>query len=305
MRCHTDASNHFSCTEDFKKSDKNPDDCVACHMPPSGSIDIPHVSVHDHYIRKPTSPEAAKNTAKAFLGLVAINTQKPKIQSRVAAYLQQYERFEPNPVFLDSAFALLQLSGTWQQWVHYYYLKNDPAALVQFLAKQKPILQLLAELNHKTWDNADAWTAYRIAEAFRKFNDYDMALQFANRAVELAPNHPEFILKRSSIYALMQNWALAAEGYQAVLKANPKLPEAWSDLGYVLLAQGFTSQAEAHIRHALALNPDYLQAKINLLSVFIAHENWDAAARLAEEILAQDPENKRVKSAMAFVKSQI
>ncbi len=29
------------------------DNCVNCHMPLKGAKDIPHVSIHDHYIRKP------------------------------------------------------------------------------------------------------------------------------------------------------------------------------------------------------------------------------------------------------------
>jgi hypothetical protein len=29
--------------------------CVSCHMPLSGASDIPHVTVHDHYIRKPVT----------------------------------------------------------------------------------------------------------------------------------------------------------------------------------------------------------------------------------------------------------
>ena len=35
----------------FKKNTWS--NCVSCHMPVSGSSDIPHVTVHDHYIRKP------------------------------------------------------------------------------------------------------------------------------------------------------------------------------------------------------------------------------------------------------------
>jgi len=43
------------CTESLAKRNKQNDNCVACHMPISGTADIPHVSVHDHYIRKPNN----------------------------------------------------------------------------------------------------------------------------------------------------------------------------------------------------------------------------------------------------------
>ena len=54
----------------FKKNTWS--NCVSCHMPVSGSSDIPHVTVHDHYIRKPITVEE-KNKIKTFIGLFAIN----------------------------------------------------------------------------------------------------------------------------------------------------------------------------------------------------------------------------------------
>ena len=80
--------------------------CVSCHMPSSGSIDIPHVSVHDHYIRKPQSKTITKKDKQAlkeFIGLYAINEKNPKPFIKAKAYLNQYEKFEPRSYYLDSA----------------------------------------------------------------------------------------------------------------------------------------------------------------------------------------------------------
>ncbi|MGL4597153.1 MAG: multiheme c-type cytochrome, partial [Bacteroidia bacterium] len=51
--------------------------CVSCHMPRSGSIDIPHVTVHDHYIRRPVAKTTTEKPQGRFLGLYAINEKEP------------------------------------------------------------------------------------------------------------------------------------------------------------------------------------------------------------------------------------
>ena len=81
--------------------------CVGCHMPSSGSTDIPHVSVHDHYIRKPISKKE-KDKIKTFVGLYSINEKDPSSLTRAQAYINQYEKFDQNVSFLDSAASLLK-----------------------------------------------------------------------------------------------------------------------------------------------------------------------------------------------------
>jgi predicted CXXCH cytochrome family protein len=51
LKCHQSAD---ACKEKASLKMTNNNNCVACHMPKSGTIDIPHVTVHDHWIRKPT-----------------------------------------------------------------------------------------------------------------------------------------------------------------------------------------------------------------------------------------------------------
>ncbi|MCX6297001.1 MAG: multiheme c-type cytochrome, partial [Bacteroidetes bacterium] len=58
--CHNTGTKNGLCSEKLIIREKVLDNCVSCHMPNSGSIDIPHVSVHDHYIRKPIKKEEVK-----------------------------------------------------------------------------------------------------------------------------------------------------------------------------------------------------------------------------------------------------
>ena len=53
IKCHS-SNSQTVCAETEKNRMMKQNDCSSCHMPRSGTIDIPHVSVHDHWIKKPT-----------------------------------------------------------------------------------------------------------------------------------------------------------------------------------------------------------------------------------------------------------
>ena len=108
-------------------------------MPKSGSIDIPHVTVHDHYIRKPIS-KTEKEKIKTFIGLFAINEKKPNIITRAKAYINQYEKFEQNKIFLDSAEQLVNQEKK-------LLTKSKPLIQLYFIQKNfKNILTVVEEL---------------------------------------------------------------------------------------------------------------------------------------------------------------
>ena len=62
---------------------------------------------------------------KDFLGLECVNNKSPNHLSVIQAYLQQYERFNPHPFYLDSAanyLSKIQLDTNQGIYVHIYYL---------------------------------------------------------------------------------------------------------------------------------------------------------------------------------------
>jgi hypothetical protein len=108
LNCHTNSQQtKGNCSDKRVKAqltfNKSKDiNCVGCHMPRSGSIDIPHVTVHDHYIRKPTI-KSEKEKVKQFMGLFAINDKQPDSLTRAKAYINQFEKFDQKTEHLDSA----------------------------------------------------------------------------------------------------------------------------------------------------------------------------------------------------------
>ena len=143
--------------------------CVSCHMPNSGSIDIPHVSVHDHYIRKPIK-KSDESKLRKFVGLRPINFSTPSYLIMAKAYLNQYEKFDNNPFLIDSAlYYLSKLDvkndlNSCSESIRAFFLKGDYQKVTQCCKEFKG--DILNQLNFKSLDNAHAWTAYRIGETY-------------------------------------------------------------------------------------------------------------------------------------------
>src|SRR4051812_31315247 len=154
-------SNNELCTEDIGVRNKVMDNCVSCHMPRSGAIDIPHVSIHDHYIRKPVKKEEVERVKK-FIGLYAINEKYPSDELKAKAYIQQYDKFDYNPAFLDSASHYLRdkstndLQTNFENLVHLYFIKQDYSKILSYVNKLGKEEVLKIKLQTKSWSNEDA-----------------------------------------------------------------------------------------------------------------------------------------------------
>ncbi|MGB0850880.1 MAG: multiheme c-type cytochrome, partial [Bacteroidia bacterium] len=120
-KCHT---NRSDCTEGELDRSEVDDNCVSCHMPKSGSVDIPHVSVHDHYIRVPNKVNEMKPKGD-LTGLYAVNNAKPEEHYQIKAYLEYWEKFDKNPFFINEAEKMLEGSNEIGLLLKFHYLKEQ------------------------------------------------------------------------------------------------------------------------------------------------------------------------------------
>jgi hypothetical protein len=172
------------CTLPMPQRLKENDNCFLCHMPVSETLDIPHVTVHDHKIHVPIS-DKKKNEIQKFIGLECMTTPDPSPLLMAEGYLQTYEAFSPQPYLLDSARRYLDLvkdrSVSYSQSeIRYSYLKNDMAKVVSLSG------------NTIAGETGNAWLAYRIGEANFQTGNFERARQFYDRAVFLKKADPEF-----------------------------------------------------------------------------------------------------------------
>ncbi|MCE2495560.1 MAG: tetratricopeptide repeat protein [Flavobacteriales bacterium] len=283
--------------EDVAADDFN---CVACHMPSSTSIDIPHVTVHDHKIRVPEldmageeniAPQAQK--IRKFMGLVSVNEGSPNDRTKARSYLQQYEKFTAYPQFLDSAKVFIDRAGEpLYEVVNWHFLSEDFDGLCDYI-DQRGRANALDALRSTDFTNNDAWTAYRIGQSYRNIGRNEEAFDFLSRAISLAPYQLEF---RNKIATLMMDMGLrekALSQLEFVYKEYPYYPENLNNLGFYWLREGDLERAAKLYDEAIALDPDYVPGLLNRAGLALYQERWADAERDLVHILRIEPNHPR------------
>jgi tetratricopeptide (TPR) repeat protein len=278
------------------------DNCVSCHMPNSGSIDIPHVTVHDHRIAVHTAKGPQKQGG--FKGLSAINNPKPSPRSKALAYLQQFEKFGGEPYMLDSAALVLNTLPKEQHldlWIYHRFLKGEWEWIVQALGGQ-PASVWLSKWNTKESANRDAWTCYRVAEAYAQRNQPNVALAFMQQAIDLAPWIPEFYQKQGALYLRLQQTREALQVYERLERDFPESAETYSSLGYLWMASGQLERSKSYLDRALALDPDNSKVWLNAAAWAMAAGEPKNAEIWLVKVLSRDPSNAKALQALKMIR---
>jgi tetratricopeptide (TPR) repeat protein len=277
--------------------------CVSCHMPSSGSIDIPHVSVHDHYIRKPISSKE-KNKIKEFIGLYTINEAKPDAQTKAMAYIQQYEKFEQNRSYLDSAKVYLKdvtktdIEKNLHALLKLEFIKGNYGKILTYVNTLNEDVCYNKYLLKRSYDNKDAWCAYHIAESFLNTGNGQKAMKWFAKACELAPYNLDFKNKYGNALAQANLIEPAKQQFELVLKENPTNISATTNLGYLYLLSNQEQKAISLYLKGLKLDPDYEPLLMNLTGYYLFKKDKENALRMVNKILQKNPKNAQAKAAL-------
>ena len=280
--------------------------CITCHMPVSGSTDIPHVTVHDHYIRKPIS-KGEQQKIKTFLGLFSVNEKSPDPITKAKAYLNQFEKFEQKGIYLDSAAFWLSKAksarGYKQALIQLLFMKQAYSGLVNEVKKweaQSGSAHLFAD---HSLDNKDAWTCYRIAESYTQLRNNTEALRWYRKSTELAPLVVEFRNKYATSLANKGDLREAKQQYEIILRENPKYVSSYTNLGYLSMLEGNSKQAFTLYSQALALDPDNEALLMNLAAYFLSLNKKNEAALQLQHLLKMHPGNKQAREVLLKISS--
>lgn len=262
IKCHQEKK----CTAPPAELSKENNNCVKCHMPQNGTLDIPHVTVHDHYIRKPITQKQL-SSIQQFAGITCINNSQPTAASKAEGYLNYYEKFDAQQTrCLDSAFFYLQqCKKDITLWIHYYYLKEEYEQLISY------------SQNLDTKTLKDSWTSYRVGEAYMKQGKYAEAESWIDLTVSLKPKQLSFLLKQGNVKYHLGKIEEAKKIFEQMLYLNPKYPEAWNSLGLIICNKGAgdLNKALEYYQKALKLDPDFENALINCLDIYNAQGNQE------------------------------
>lgn len=276
--------------------------CVSCHMPSSGSTDIPHVTVHDHYIRKPMS-QKEKNKIKTFIGLYAVNEKTPDDLTKARAYINQYDKFEPKPEYLDSAQKYLKdktkedLQKNIHALLQLNFSRQNFGQILQYVNRLGED-ELFKILNKQSYDNLFAWSAYHIAEAYLNSGDKAKSVKWFEKSINLAPFNMDFRNKLGSAYMNAGKIAEAEKTFEFMIKEQPKNVSAYTNLGFIKISQNKVTEAEQMYNTGIQLDPDYEPLLLNLAGLKAYKKDYKGAIEIVNQILKKNPNNEKAK--MAF-----
>lgn len=288
--CNTCHSVKNSCKEDLKTRNEKNDDCVSCHMQKSGTIDIPHVTVTDHWIKIPAKKETI-NKLKEFAGIYCINNNHVDFDSKCEAYLNYFEKFSGEKSSLDSAenyFKFISKSDEIISKVHLYFLKNDFGKIV---SETKDIIPESV---------SDAYTSYRIGQAFQNENIFTLSEKWYKHAILLAPDNLDFLNKYGAVLIIQNKINDGIMILEKSIQKNPKQYIAITDLGFAYLKKNDTAKAMELYNKALSLNPDFEQAMLNKAGLYNYLGKTTEAKNILKQILKHDSQNATV---IALLKS--
>ena len=209
------------CSASLAAREEVNNNCVQCHMPPSGSSDIPHINITDHNISIPSDPklealigESEKKAIARFIGLEILTKENPTHLDMARGYIAMYDKEVEAAAILDSAYFYLtrvreNTPIAFMTKVHYYFAKKDYQTIIELSTGKSP--QLID----------DAWTVYRIGEAYFAVGNVQKSLLFYKQATRLMPLNLDFQEKLGATYIQLQYLPQAQKVFEFILSENP------------------------------------------------------------------------------------
>ena len=304
--CHSD-NNETVCTEGMNERSLINDNCVSCHMPMQGTIDIPHVSVHDHRISIPRASKSQQVKAmKEFIGIACINNPDPPASVKAQAFINYVEKFEMDKALLDSALRYLPANSVEEvrknirSLIHVYFLKGDFSSVIAHVQK---IPGLMKMLYRQEPENRDAWTSYRIGEAYQSLAQNNKALPWYENAHRLSPGQPDFSCKYAGALIAAGQVDIGKNVLLNLVTEHPEYAPGWSNLGYLILSTEKNAlMAHEYIDKALALDPDYLMALKNKVAACLSVGNTKSAGIYLQRAVKLQPTDPQLIGLLSQIK---
>ncbi len=244
------------CSENEIKIKENENNCVKCHMPSSGSSDIPHVTVHDHYIRKNYK---ISKSPKKLLGLKSINNKNTDDRTWVSAYVSYYEKFEQNKFYLEKGELYAKNLNNNQienqiVLIHLYFIKNE---------FQKVINLVKDNNNYK-----EAWTCYRIAKSFQSLNKISEAEYWFNKTIEIQPKNIDFIVQYAALLIKNNKYSKAEKILITAKDYHQENSDYFAYLGIIELQKNNLKLSIEFFNKSIYYNPNNQVSLLPLLKIY-------------------------------------
>jgi len=276
MDCHQTES----CSEIPTKREELSDNCVTCHMPPSSTEDIPHVTVHEHKIG--IYPDGIQLKTQDPIGLKCVNNKNPETFMKIQAYLTYFEKFNTNPIYRKKARQLLDSYDFPRGELHYAFQVQNWSEAIRVVPKLE-----LAELS--------SVDCYRVAESYNALEQLKEANNWFELACQKGPDYFEYWTRWGGMLIRSGEISEARDKLEKALELFPEYKPALNNWVLLEIASSRFASAEKALRKCLDLDPDYLPVLKNAIQLYSVKGNRSETLKYIERVLHVEPENNQVR----------
>jgi tetratricopeptide (TPR) repeat protein len=240
--------------------------------------------------------------ARAHLELsVALDPKHPESQEALGNVLTQRGDLPGAKLHLEKAIAL----GDSSPEAHYMLAK-----VLQGLgdnAQAKESLRIYQKLKDAQTGKAQAAGKAEGGDQAMAAGHEAQAASLYREALESDPGQPLLLYKLAKALDKMNDVAGEKTQLQRAIQVDPNLAEAQNQMGYLVVREGDTAQAETYFRAAVHASPSYVAAWINLAATLASESRWDDAKQALDHALEIDPDNieaRRLGQAIAEARSK-
>lgn len=129
------------------------------------------------------------------------------------------------------------------------------------------------------------------AVLFREENNYDKAIEYYTKAIEINSADNEAYTNRGNVYFDQQKSDLAYSDFKKALSIKPDYYTAMDNLGALFGLRGQYDSALIYLNKSLAIKPDYLPSYKNRGLVYTELNRKEEAIKDFEKVLQYEPDN--------------
>ncbi|MDX2200943.1 MAG: tetratricopeptide repeat protein [Phycisphaerae bacterium] len=152
------------------------------------------------------------------------------------------------------------------------------------LPEAETTLQKAVELDPKSYE-----PIFQLGEVYRLMDRAKQAIRAYLAAIEIDRQQFFAHFRLAGCYQQLEQYASAIESYRASLKIDPRNAYAWSNLGACYDADGDPYQAIASYKRSLECNVQQPLVLVNLATVYINQDRYDAGRRTLDAAIRIDP----------------
>ena len=144
----------------------------------------------------------------------------------------------------------------------------------------------------KDYSNKDAWTSYRVGEAFLNQGFYYESFQFYQNSVKLAPYNLEFRNKYGVSLFYNNKIEFAIDEFSFIINEDNNFVSAYTNLGYLYFSVGEKKKALSYYDYALTLNPHHEKTLINKAELLLLDNKIKDAFICVDKLLKLNPNHR-------------